>query len=309
MKISGFSYVRNGFDYGVPFLEAYQSILPVCDEFVVTVGEGNDGTKEAIQKLNDPKIRIIDTVWDMSLRANGKIFAQQTNMALDAITGDWAFHIQADEVIHENDIYKIKEAVERNDNDKRVEGFILPFIHFWGGYDHIRTSRRVHKNEVRLFRNGLGVRSYRDSLGFRKYRDFKAYANDTEKGEKLRVKKIDAPIYHYTEVRGPGAKTKKAAAIGAFYEKNDGKPVQKEEYGYDRLEKFTGTHPRLMNEKVKAQDANFSRTYRLAIDEEDINAPGFGVTVEITSAKTHKTNVYRISSQTTVKENILVAKL
>jgi len=254
MKISGFSYVRNGFDYGVPFLEAYQSILPVCDEFVVTVGEGNDGTKEAIQKLNDPKIRIIDTVWDMSLRANGKIFAQQTNMALDAITGDWAFHIQADEVIHENDIYKIKEAVERNDNDKRVEGFILPFIHFWGGYDHIRTSRRVHKNEVRLFRNGLGVRSYRDSLGFRKYRDFNAYANDTEKGEKLRVKKINAPIYHYTEVRGPGAKTKKAAAIGAFYEKNDGKPVQKEEYGYDRLEKFTGTHPRLMNEKVKAQD-------------------------------------------------------
>jgi len=254
MKISGFSYVRNGFDYGVPFLEAYQSILPVCDEFVVTVGEGNDGTKEAIQKLNDPKIRIIDTVWDMSLRANGKIFAQQTNMALDAITGDWAFHIQADEVIHENDIYKIKEAVERNDNDKRVEGFILPFIHFWGGYDHIRTSRRVHKNEVRLFRNGLGVRSYRDSLGFRKYRDFNAYANDTEKGEKLRVKKIDAPIYHYTEVRGPGAKTKKASAIGAFYEKNDGKPVQKEEYGYDRLEKFTGTHPRLMSEKVKAQD-------------------------------------------------------
>jgi len=254
MKISGFSYVRNGFDYGVPFLEAYQSILPICDEFIVTVGEGNDGTREAIQKLNDPKIRIIDTVWDMSLRANGKIFAQQTNMALDAITGDWAFHIQADEVIHENDIYKIKEAVERNNNDKRVEGFILPFIHFWGGYDHIRTSRRVHKNEVRLFRNGLGVRSYRDSLGFRKYRDFNAYANDTEKGEKLRVKKIDAPIYHYTEVRGPGAKTKKAAAIGAFYEKNDGKPVQKEEYGYDRLEKFTGTHPRLMNEKVKAQD-------------------------------------------------------
>lgn len=254
MKISGFSYVRNGFDYGVPFLEAYQSILPICDEFIVTVGEGNDGTKQAIQQLNDPKIKIIDTVWDMSLRANGKIFAQQTNLALDAITGDWAFHIQADEVIHENDIYKIKEAVVQNDHDKRVEGFILPFIHFWGGYDHIRTSRRVHKHEVRLFRNGLGVRSYRDSLGFRKYKNLEAYANDTEKGEKLRVKKIDAPIYHYTEVRGPGAKTKKAAAIGAFYEKNDNKPVQKEEFGYDRLEKFTGTHPRLMHGKVNAQD-------------------------------------------------------
>jgi hypothetical protein len=254
MKISGFSYVRNGFDYGVPFLEAYQSILPVCDELIITVGIGNDGTKEAIERLNDPKIKIIDTNWDMSLRANGKIFAQQTNLALDAITGEWAFHIQADEVIHENDIEKIKQAVEQNDQDKRVEGFILPFIHFWGGYDYVRTSRRVHKHEVRLFRNGLGVRSYRDSLGFRKYKDVEAYANGRDEGEKLYVKKISAPIYHYTEVRGPGAKAKKAAAIGAFYEANDNKPVQKEEFGYDRLEKFTGTHPRLMLDKVNAQD-------------------------------------------------------
>lgn len=238
-------------------MEAFQSVLPVCDEFIVSVGEGNDGTKEAILGLNNPKIRVIDTVWDMSLRKNGKIFAQQSNIALDAITGDWAFHIQADEVIHENDIFKIKAAIEQNDKDKRVEGFILPFIHFWGGYDHIRTSRRVHKNEVRIFRNGLNVRSYRDSLGFRKYKDFEAYANDTEKGEKLRVKKINAPIYHYTEVRGPGAKTKKAEAIGAFYEANDGKPVQKETFGYDRLQKFTGTHPRLMHDKVNAQDWDY----------------------------------------------------
>jgi len=69
------------------------------------------------------------------------------------------------------------------------------------------------------------------------------------------------------------------------------------------------SHTVFYSEKVKAKDANFSRTYRLDIAEEDINAPGFGVTVEITSAKTHKTNVYRISSQTTVKESILVAKL
>lgn len=258
MKISGFSYVRNGFDYGVPFLEAYQSILPICDEFIVAVGNGADGTKEAILALNNSKIRVIDTVWDMSLRENGKIFAQQSNTALDGITGDWAFHIQADEVIHENDIFKIKEAIEKNNNDKNVEGFILPFVHFWGGYDYVRTSRRVHKHEVRLFRNGLNVRAYRDSLGFRKYMDFEAYAKGTEKGEKLRVKKINAPIYHYTEVRGPGAKTKKAVALGAFYEVNDGKPVQKEEFGYDRLEKFTGTHPRLMQAKVESQNWEYT---------------------------------------------------
>ena len=258
MKISGFSYVRNGFDYGVPFLEAYQSILPVCDEFIVAVGDSTDGTREAIVNLRSDKIKIIDTVWDMKLKQGGKIFAQQTNIALDAITGDWAFHIQADEVIHENDIFKIKKAVEENDADKRVEGFILPFIHFWGGYDHIRTSRRVHKHEVRLFRNGLRVRSYRDSLGFRKYNDFMAYENGSEKGEKLRVKKIDAPIYHYTEVRGPKAKSKKAATIGAFYVQPPLEEVVMETFVYDRLEKFKGTHPKLMHERVRSQDWSYT---------------------------------------------------
>jgi glycosyltransferase involved in cell wall biosynthesis len=258
MKISGFSYVRNGFDYGVPFLEAYQSVLPICDEFIVAVGDSTDGTREAIEKLTPGKVKIIDTVWNMELRMQGKIFARQTNIALDAVTGDWAFHIQADEVIHEKDLPKIKKALEDNDPNKRVEGFILPFLHFWGGYGYIRTSRRVHPNEVRLFRNGLGVRSYRDSLGFRKYKDFDAYEKGTPKGEKLRVKKIDAPIYHYTEVRGPKAKTKKAQAIGAFYDQE--KPLTEEvmeHYGYDRLEKFTGTHPKVMKEKVDAQDWQF----------------------------------------------------
>ena len=65
----------------------------------------------------------------------------------------------------------------------------------------------------------------------------------------------------------------------------------------------------LYSEKVKAKDANFSRKYQLDIDEDDLNAPGFGVTVEVTSAKTHKTQVYKISSHTTVNENIIVAKL
>ncbi len=65
----------------------------------------------------------------------------------------------------------------------------------------------------------------------------------------------------------------------------------------------------LYSEKVKAKNANFSRKYQIDIDEADLNAFGFGITVEVTSAKTHKTEVYKISSHTTVNENIVVAKL
>jgi hypothetical protein len=65
----------------------------------------------------------------------------------------------------------------------------------------------------------------------------------------------------------------------------------------------------LYSEKVKAEDANFSRKYGLDIDEDDLNAPGFAVIVEVTSAKTHLTQVYKISSHRSVTENIVVAKL
>ncbi|MEP7231829.1 MAG: hypothetical protein ABI691_16320 [Ginsengibacter sp.] len=65
----------------------------------------------------------------------------------------------------------------------------------------------------------------------------------------------------------------------------------------------------LYSEKVKATDANYTRKYRLDIDPADLSAYGFGVKVEVTSAKTHKTQVYKISSQTTVKEDIIVAQL
>ena len=160
MKLAGFTYVRNGFDYGVPFLESIQSVLPICEELIVAVGDSTDGTREAIVQLNSPKIKIIDTVWDMQLREGGKVFAQQANIALDHVKADWCLHIQSDEVLHEKELAYIQSQIEKNDADKNVEGFILPFVHFWGGYDHIRNTRRVHNFEIRIFRNYLGCLLY-----------------------------------------------------------------------------------------------------------------------------------------------------
>jgi len=59
----------------------------------------------------------------------------------------------------------------------------------------------------------------------------------------------------------------------------------------------------------KISGVNLLRRYQLAVDDADLNAPGFGVSVEVTSAKTHKTQVYKISTQTKVIKNIIVAQL
>ena len=67
-----------------------------------------------------------------------------------------------------------------------------------------------------------------------------------------------------------------------------------------------GNRNLMYSEKVKG--TNLFRRYRLAIDEADLNSSDFGIRVEVTSAKTHKTQVYKISSNTLFIENFVVAK-
>lgn len=260
MKISGITFIKNGIMVDYPFLEAIQSILPICDELVVAVGDSTDNTREAIQNLKSDKIKIIDTVWDLSKRTGGVVFAEQSNIALDGVTGDWVIHVQADEVIHENDVAKLKEEILKYDKDPRVEGLILPYYHFWGDYNHIWTSRKVHRYEVRAFRNIKGIRSYRDSQGFRKYSSLEGYHNG-EVGEKLKVKKSEAHIFHYKCVKPPKQMRKKMEIFHSFY-KDDAWLKKKytdetDEFDYqvyDRLEVFNGTQPSIMKTRVSMKD-------------------------------------------------------
>ena len=262
MKISAYSYVRNGFQLAYPFINSIQSVLPIVDEFIMVVGDSTDGTREAILNLQSDKIKIIDSVWDMSLRKDGKLFAQQANLGLDPLKGDWILHIQADEVIHENDIHRLKEYMVKYDSDPKVEGFLFPFLNFRGDYFHINTGRKSHRFEIRAFKKNPAIRSYKDSQGFRKYSSIAAYEKG-EKGEKLHVAKIDIPVYHYSFVRPPKLMTKKAETFLHFYLSDDqiSKTIKSDsDFDYnavDKLDKFKGTHPKLMLPIVEKQDWNF----------------------------------------------------
>jgi hypothetical protein len=103
MKIAGFSFIRNAVKYDYPIVEAILSILPLCDEFVIAVSKSEDNTLKLIRSIGSPKIRIIETVWDDSLRKGGAVLAQETDKALQAVSDDvdWAFYIQRDECLHE----------------------------------------------------------------------------------------------------------------------------------------------------------------------------------------------------------------
>ena len=83
MIVSGFTFCRNVEKLDYPFVESIRSLLPIVDEMVINVGDSEDRTLQIIQEIGDPKIQIIKSVWDMNLRKDGLIYAQQTNIALD----------------------------------------------------------------------------------------------------------------------------------------------------------------------------------------------------------------------------------
>lgn len=261
MKISAFTYVRNGHALGYPFIQSIKSLLPLVDEYIIVVGDSTDVTRESIEDIGDKKIKIVDTVWDEDMRNGGKIFAQQADIGFDSAAkdSDWLFHLQADEIIHEDDLNIIKQDLQQNINNKKVDGFLLNFINFFGDYDHYCPSRRFHQREIRIVRNNPQIRSYKDSMGFRKFVDPQ---DANEKGMKLWVKQIDATVYHYSWVKPPKKqKAKHIEFIKRYKPTDEFLTALEEEYGdgyhyrdFDYLKKFTGTHPAVMISDVLSKD-------------------------------------------------------
>ena len=123
MKVSGFAIARNVVRADYPIEEALLSISSLCDEIIVAVGKSEDGTREKIESLSIPNLRILDTVWDDSLREGGRVLADETNKALSEVAedSDWCFYIQADECVHEADLPIIKKAMMDYVDDKNVD--------------------------------------------------------------------------------------------------------------------------------------------------------------------------------------------
>ncbi len=248
MKVSGFSFIKNALKYDYPVIEAITSILPVCDEFVIAVGKSDDDTLNYIKSINSPKIKIIETIWDETLREGGRVLADETNKALNAISkdSDWCFYIQGDEVIHEKYLENIKNAMIKYKDDLKVDGLLFEHLNFFGSYDYIADSRRWNKKEIRVIRNNQGFYSYKDAMSFRKKNDVK-----------LNVVFVDACIYHYGWVKQPEAMAKKQLEFHKLW--HDDKWVDEnvpkvDEFDYSNIEsvaKFAGTHPKVMEQRLK----------------------------------------------------------
>ena len=252
MKVSGFTFVRNGIIYDYPFRESIKSILPIVDEMIVNVPYSDDRTYEAVMDIGSPKIKAFQVEWGGELPSGGRILSHHTNIALQKCTGNWCFYIQADEVVNETDYEKILRSMKENLNDPMVNGLLFDYKHFYGSYDCVATARNWYRKEVRIIRNGQDIHSFADAQGFR-YGD----------GSKIQVAYTGASIYHYGWVRPIDSMRVKTIAMDRLWhgdkkdERNRSLEYKSSQYG---LKKYTGAHPTVMKERIKLQ--NWSFNYR-----------------------------------------------
>lgn len=260
MKISLFTFIRNGTLLGYPYIESICSALPLCDEFVIAVGDSEDDTLNRIKAINSEKIVIIPTYWNEKMQDRGFVYAQQKMIAQYNCTGDWAFYLEGDEVLHEEDLPKIRAAMENNLNNPNVEALAFDYLHFFGSPAWVATSPAWYRQECRIIRNT--IRSFApDGL-------YWVVMNKNSRGRYPKAALVGAPIYHYGHVRSIAAMHAKNQRVGKYWGHDH--PLFK---GYqidpEAIRHFSGRHPMIVNdwlaneaEKFFTPDTNYQPSKR-----------------------------------------------
>ena len=240
--LSGFTLVRNAVKLDFPIVPAIRSVLEVCDEVVVNVGKSEDATRDLIASIDDSRVRILDTEWDFTKK--NIMLSIETQRAMDACRGSWGIYIQADEVLHEQGARILKEKVAEWDGDAQVEGLLVEYLHFYGGFDRIATSRRWYRREVRCIRLGNDIRPYQGAQGFRVGPAYR----------KIRARPTDAEMFHYGWARPAKAIKEKLEISKTIYpwggDRFDKEQARGSLEWIPLLREFTATHPAAAREWI-----------------------------------------------------------
>jgi len=259
MKVSGFTFLRNAVINGYPFEESIRSILPIVEEFICVIGEGEDETRDRVVAIADPKIRVIDSRWNENMQDRGFVYGQQKMIAQFNCTGDWAFYLEGDEVLHESDVSKIRETMQENLGDAEVEALYFDFFHFYGtprqvGIAGYRRAPRIIRNTIRsIAPDGL----------------FWTVMDKNKKGRYPKAKHAGGNIYHYGHCRSVSKMAEKLKQVGRYWGSKHEDFKGYRSIDVKELRPFRGSHPAVMEnwlaqeaETEFCQDASYQVTRR-----------------------------------------------
>jgi len=252
LKVSLFTFIRNGVKLGYPFVESIRSALPIADEYIVAIGPSDedeeDATLRSIEAINDCRIKILKVRWNEKMQTAGFVYGQQKMLAQSQCMGDWAFYLEADEVLHERDLETIKDSMQRHLVDDKVEALVFDYVHFFGSPNYQAVSPGWYKRAPRIIRNSVRTVAC-DGL-------FWNVIVNNQKMRWPRAALAGATIYHYGHVRPLEAMNKKQESVERYWNKI---PRRLARYQIDTraLRKYTGEHPEIMRDWL-AQKADYA---------------------------------------------------
>jgi Glycosyl transferase family 2 len=202
MRLSIYTYVKNGLYQDYHVLEMLKHHLPLADEIVVNEGYSSDGTYERITAI-DPKIRVFRTVWP-DPRDSYSWYLPLKDAPRRECKGEWCLHLDADEFIPEWEFDEIRAYIASVTED------LIPvrFVNFYGNYKvNVQPSKAVLKHKMILHRNRPDIEFWGDGANVR-----------------LRDRELDwgaSPArftcHHFGEVRHPARLRNKWHVQGAMY--------------------------------------------------------------------------------------------
>ncbi len=264
MRVSGFTFIRNGVTLGYPFLESIRSALPLVDDFVVAMGDSTDGTTEHLVGLAaaEPKVRLIPMTWNTQAPA-AFVYAAQSMAALYNCSGDWALYLQGDEALHEADYTRVRTALQHADTDPRVEGLVFDYTHFYGSPSHVVRSPAWYRREVRIVKNrGIKVVMPSDAQYF-------VAIQGRRRLRYLRCRHAGATVYHYGWARPSPEHAAKVKTMNQMYHATQvSKP--REDVDPTTIHAFTGTHPAVMEDWVRGASGQFTPNAQYKLSTRDL---------------------------------------
>ena len=248
MSISAFTFIKNGEILGYPFVESIKSILPIVDEFVINIGESEDETLNIIRNLNEPKIRIIESKWNDKMKDRGYVYGQQKMIAQFNCTSDWVFYLEGDEVVHEEDLKKIKDTCEKYQDNEIVEAIVFDYYHFYGNANSYLWSPGWYRKAPRIIKNS--IRSYApDGL-------FWLVLEKNKIGRYPRAVECGAKMYHYGWVRSEEQMNLKSQKVQQYWNKKH-KQIDYKEIDQAIIKEFKGTHPKIVQDWLPKEEGVF----------------------------------------------------
>lgn len=206
MKVYAFSHLSNAIKDNTCFRESVASLVSMADEVHIFVEPSIDGTSRAFEESEKLIIH--------HLEANETPNILQTlREGCENIPEAWAIYLEADEVLHSEDIDLLKEDLRRA-TELHCEAISFRNLNFTRDPHNIDISKEVSAHSIRLFRLG--------SSDF-----YKAERNQPES----KIYFSEVKIFNYSKLR------KEKEGI--------------ESSGNQKILKYLGGHPPIMKRRVE----------------------------------------------------------